>query len=351
MKAFLIFVCILALIYWVVALILRSLRNSSEKAQAEYDNREKRGYESRPDLQGARLWSPVWLPVLSVVLIISLSFLTVIPAQKCGVVITPSGVKQKSYPTGWHLVLPIYKVHKMDKTAQVYTCARSSSNLQEGDKGYKEYKASATQSGTVWAPTVDGIKMGFDISASWSIDPDYAWWIYDNVSEQDGESRFLWLEENVIKAKLKSALALTASKYTPIEVYSNKRQSIQDEVFEKMRTDISGYHLMLTQIDIREVYYNEAYEAAINAKKLEEQRVLTLIEITKQKREQEIQSEIDKNIAIQLAEGEARALQIKGQSVANNPKIVELEWISKWNGQLPTYMMSNGQGVMLNMTK
>jgi regulator of protease activity HflC (stomatin/prohibitin superfamily) len=118
-----------------------------------------------------------------------------------------------------------------------------------------------------------------------------------------------------------------------------------------MKFDISSYHLMLHQIDIREVYYNDEYENAINAKKLEEQKVLTLIEITKQKREQEIQAEIDKNIAIKVAEGEARALQIKGQSVVNNLKIVELEWITKWNGQLPTYMLGSGQGVMLNLGK
>ncbi len=329
MKTLLVIIAIAALLYWGCAQIA-----------------------NRPNKSKMKLPAPIWIPVLSGALIILLSFLTIIPAQTCGVVITPGGVKQESYATGWHLILPIYKVRLMDKTAQVYTCARSQS-VSPDDYNYKEYKAAATQSGTVWAPTVDGIKMGFDISASWAIDPGFAWWIYDNVSELDGASngRFYWLEENVIKPKLKSALALTVSKYNPIEVYSNKRQNIQDEVYEKMRKDVETYHLKLNQIDIREVYYNDDYEKAINAKKLEEQRVLTLIEITKQKREQEIQAGIDKNIAIQLAEGEARALQIKGQSVANNPKIVDLEWIAKWDGKLPTYMLGSGQGVMLNMNK
>ncbi|MDR2585460.1 MAG: hypothetical protein LBC84_04465 [Prevotellaceae bacterium] len=327
MKTLLLLFSAIAIIYWFIA----KLNNKTQKSKMPTSN--------------------VWL-ILPVILICVLSFLTIIPAQNCGVVITPSGVKQESYSTGWHFILPIYSVKLMDKTAQVYTCA-SRTTVYRDDPSYSEYKAAATQSGTIWAPTVDGIKMGFDISASWSIDPLFAWWIYDNVSELDGASngRFFWLEENVIKPKLKSALALTVSKYNPIEVYSNRRQNIQDEVYEKMRIDISSYHLVLNQIDIREVYYNEEYEKAINAKKLEEQKVLTLIEITKQKKEQEIQAEIDKNIAIKVAEGEARALQIKGQSVVNNPKIVELEWIGKWNGQLPTYMMGNGQGVMLNLGK
>ncbi|MDR2495540.1 MAG: hypothetical protein LBD21_00205 [Tannerellaceae bacterium] len=318
MKTAFIFLSVLILLYWVTAKIINS--NSRTK-----------------------LPNPLAAPIIAGVVIFSLMFITMVPAQTCGVVITPAGVMKKSYPTGWHIILPWFRIEKMDKTVQVYTCARVATEGQIG----------SAQTTTIWAPTVDGIKMGFDISASWSIDPEMAWWIYDNVSEQDGgnSGRFYWLEENVIKAKLKSALALTVSKYNPIEVYSNQRQNIQDEVFEKMKKDIAQYHLLLNQIDIREVYYNEAYENAINAKKLEEQRVLTLIEITKQKREQEIQAAIDKNIAIQQAEGEAEALRIKGQSVASNPKIVDLEWIAKWNGVLPTYMLGSNQGIMLGINK
>ena len=194
--------------------------------------------------------------------------------------------------------------------------------------------------------------MGFDISASWRIDPEYAWWIYDNVSETDGtdKGRFYWLEENVIKPKLKSALALTTSKYTPIQVYSTSREEIQAFVLERMKKDILSYHLTLEQIDIREVYYNSDYEKAINDKKLQEQKALTLVEVTKQKEELRKQAEIEKDIQITKSQGEAEALRIKGQSVASNPKIVELEWIEKWDGALPTYMLGDGQDIMLNIS-
>lgn len=295
------------------------------------------------------------LLVFPIAIIAFFLFLAVIPAQECGVVVTPGGVKHESYKTGWHFVLPWYKVERMDKTVQVYTCASlgSGESVSESDGRMTKAKRESVQGTTIWAPTVDGIKMGFAISASWRIDPEYAWWIYDNVSELDGVSngRFYWLEENVIKAKLKSSLALTASKYTPIEVYSNKREEIQQLTFEKMANDIRSYHLILEQIDIREVYYNDEYEKAINQKKLEEQKALTLIEVTKQKEELKKQALIDKDIDITKAEAEAKALQIKGQSVLNNPKVVELEWINKWNGQLPTYMLGSGTNIMLGMGK
>ncbi len=306
----------------------------------------------RKSNKGKTIFNNMLLWIIPVVYLAASSFLTIIPAQECGVVITPSGVKQHTYYTGWHLILPWYSVQTMDKTEQVYTCAKRT-DVSRSDPNYKSYKAEATQSETVWTPTIDGIKMGFDISASWRIDPEFAWWIYDNVSETDGKEngRFYWLEENVIKPKLKSALALTTSKYTPIQVYSTSREEIQSFVLERMKKDIQSYHLILDQIDIREVYYNSEYETAINQKKLEEQKALTLSEVTKQKEELKKQAEIEKDIQILNAEGEAEALKIKGASVSSNPKIVQLEWINKWDGKLPEIMTGDGNGLLLNLDK
>ena len=141
------------------------------------------------------------------------------------------------------------------------------------------------------------------------------------------------------------------SEYTPIQVYSDKRYDIQQEAAEKLRVDLKTYHLILHQIDIREVFYNPQYEESINNKKLAEQEVLRLVEVTKQKQEQLKQAMIDKDIVIQKAEGESKALQIKGMSISGNPKIIQLEWINKWNGELPRYMLGSAQGIILNPTE
>jgi regulator of protease activity HflC (stomatin/prohibitin superfamily) len=268
-------------------------------------------------------------------------FLVQIGPQEVGVLVTPSGISQDHLETGWHLVPPWTHVERMDRTVWVYTF----SNKQEEGQ-HKGPDA-------IWVPTKDGIKMGMNVSISWSIDPGYAPWILQNVSEADGgkDGRYQWIEENFIRAKAQSAIALTVSEYTPIQVYSDKRSEIQANAAKRLESELAVYHLLLRQIDIREVFYNPQYEESINNKKLAEQEALRLVEVTKQKEEQLKQSEIDKNIAIQRAEGESKALQIKGQSISNNPKIIELEWINKWNGELPTYLMGSGQGVMLDLRK
>ena len=316
MLTFLFIIAILGLVYGVIGIIV---------PRVDEDNTE--------------------LPISKQILIASIivfaftSTITKVGPQETGVLITPRGVVETPLTTGWHIVMPWNSVKMMDKTLWVYTF---SNKVNEGE----EKDADA-----IWTPTKDGIKMGLDLSISWRIDPEFAPWIYQNVSENDGgrTGRYMWIEKNIIRAKTKSALALTVSDFSPIEVYSNKRQEIQNIVQQKLKEELSPTHIILEQVDIREVFYNVEYETAINQKKLAEQEVLRLVEVTRQKEEQLKQSVIDKDIAIQMAMGESKALQIKGQSISNNPKIIQLQWIEKWNGELPQYIMGSGQGIMMNM--
>lgn len=305
----------------------------------------KHDYDKMGNITGTtehKIKLPFGIPaaVVGIVIIVLSSTIVKIGGQDAGVLVTPKGVSSEVLHTGWHFVAPWNDLHKMDKTVWVYTCSNST---KEGSKANAD---------AIWAPTKDGIKLGFDVSVSWKIDATQANWIYSNISENDGgnSGRYLWIEENVIRPKLKSIMALTVSEYSPIDAYSNKRQEIQDKVIKKMREEIKGYKLILEQVDIREIFYNSDYEKALNQKKLAEQEVLRLIEVTKQKAEQLKQASIDKDMKIQEAEGEAKALQIKGNSISSNPKIIQLQWIEKWDGALPTYMMGDGKAnVMLNL--
>lgn len=283
---------------------------------------------------------------VSTIALVLLTLIVKIDAQEIGVVVTPSGVKETELTTGWHLVWWWNSVHKMDKTVWVYTCAKSS---EEGQKPNAD---------EIWTPTKDGIKMGFDVSVSWRINPEEGSWIYQNVTENDGgqSGRYLWLEENVLRPKLKSAMAITISEYTPIEVYSIKREEIARKVYARIQKEIAQYKILIDNVDLREVYYNPDYEKAIQSKKLAEQEALRLIEVTKQKTEQLTQAKIDKDIKIQQAQGEAEALRITGQSIAANPLVVQMEWIKAWEAggsKVPTYLTSPGGGqmFMLNVGK
>lgn len=314
----------IAIIYGVIAIIMGVIRTYQDK----------RG--QRSELM-PRLPYGIISVVVSVSMLVLMSFVVVVDPKDVGVVITPRGVSKDPLHAGWNFVAPWNAVKPMDKTIWVYSLTQ---NEQEGAKRISD---------AIWAPTLDGIKMGYDISVSWRIDDNYAPWIYQNVDGQDMDdnTKYKWIEENIIRVKAKSGLAAASMKFTPIEVYSNKREEIQLLTKKFIDKELQTFHLICEQVDIREIYYNPDYEKAINQKKLAEQEVLRLIEVTKQKDEQLKQAVINKNMAIEQAKGESEALKIKGQSISDNPKIIELEWINKWDGSLPTYMMGGNQGSML----
>ena len=326
----------LILIYGLVGVILRFIKITNKLP----DGTDDRGRQKYKTVTDSIKLPYAWISFpLGVFLAGLLSLIIVVGPQEVGVVTTPSGVRAEPAHTGWHLIAWWNNVHFMDKTVWVYTCAEAP---KEGAKPNAD---------AIWAPTKDGIKMGFDVSVSWRIVGDEAPWIYQNVTENDGGNtgRYIWLEENVIRPKLKSAMALTVSNYTPIEAYSIKRQEIQNEVLQRMRDECKQYKLQLDNVDVREVYYNHDFETSINAKKLAEQEVLRLEQVTRQQEELKKQEAIKKDIQILNAQGLSEALKIKGQSITANPKVIQLEWISKWNGVLPTYMLGNGQSIMLNL--
>ena len=103
MRAFLITLCILAILYFCIAKVVNSITKNENF--------------------GSHMPDSVLFLIIPIVVLICNAFLTIVPAQQCGVVITPSGVKQETYNTGWHIIMPWYKVELMEKTAQVYTCA------------------------------------------------------------------------------------------------------------------------------------------------------------------------------------------------------------------------------------
>ena len=318
MLTFLTIVSFLGLVYGIIAMIQTRLNKAAEEKRKSGD----RYAEDYMQFPGGGLALTLSGIVFAVSFIFNLTLYS-ISAQEVGVVVRPSGVDENELGTGWHFVAPWNSVKLMDKTVWVYTLTKKSG---EGEK---------TVDDAIWAPTSDGIKMGFDISVNWHIDPSQASWIYANISaSQDGEGKYHWMEENIIRPAIKSIMPLTISKYTPIECYSDKRAEIQDRVQKALIEELAKNHIIVDVAQIREVYYNRDFELAINQKKLEEQKVLTMVQITRQKDEQLKQAEIDKNIAIQQAEGEAKALQIKGNSINANPKIIQLELINKWDGVL-----------------
>lgn len=90
---------------------------------------------------------------------------------------------------------------------------------------------------------------------------------------------------------------------------------------------------------------NRKIEATQKAQQRENELRQTIAEAEKAKAE----AEGLKQASILKAEGEAQALNIKGAALRNNPGVVELNAIDKWDGKLPTVTAGNNALPFINI--
>ncbi len=271
-----------------------------------------------------------------------------VDGQEVAVKIGLNGVQKDAVNSGIHFKLPWERIRKLDKTVWVYTFARKSTDGQR------------TDADEIWASTKDVIKVGMDVSAAWSIDDTKAPEIYSLVSSTNVEdtttnfgSKYKWIEENLIRPLVVSNITNVTALYTPMEVISTKRQQIQDEVFKRVKLDLTKYNLILKSVDFRQVYYNKDYEASVVAIQTAEKEIERQVQITAQKKELLVQAEIDKQTKIKNAEGDAESMRVRGEAISANPKIVNLEFLKVWNGEYPHTLIMNGkpESLILNTDK
>ncbi len=115
-----------------------------------------------------------------------------------------------------------------------------------------------------------------------------------------------------------------------------KREEIKTKALEMARVKI-GNLLVIEDIVIQNVALSKELESAIEAKMVQEQ------EAAKAKFIQQ-KAEIEANTAIIKAKGEAEAIRIRGRALQENPGLVQLQIVEKWNGVSPMVIGSGGNG-------
>lgn len=147
-------------------------------------------------------------------------------------------------------------------------------------------------------------------------------------------------EENIIAPVLQESVKAATSKFTAEELVT-KRVEVKEEIKKIITEKLDGSGLLVTDFNIVNFSFSESFDKSIEAKVTAEQDALA----AKNKLEQikfEAEQEIEK------ARGKAEAQRIEGQSLRENPQVIELRSIEKWNGQLPQYMTGTVPFVNLN---
>lgn len=120
-----------------------------------------------------------------------------------------------------------------------------------------------------------------------------------------------------------------------------KREEIKAKTLESSRAKI-GDLLIIEDIVIQDVKLSKELEAAIEAKMVQEQ------EAAKAKFTQ-AKAEIEAQTAIIRAKGEAEAIRVRGRAVQDNPGLVQLQIVEKWNGISPLVIGGGAGGSSANI--
>lgn len=139
--------------------------------------------------------------------------------------------------------------------------------------------------------------------------------------------------ESLILPRIQEELKQTTALYRAEQLVKN-REKIKGEVLERVRKSV-GDIIDIRDVSIANFDFTDELEAAIETKTIREQEALAKqFELDKAKK--------DAEIAIVSAQAEAEAVRIKGNALRQNPGVVELEIVNKWDGSVPSTVVIGG---------
>lgn len=149
----------------------------------------------------------------------------------------------------------------------------------------------------------NGLEIKADVSAWYRPEYEKIGHLHANIGKD-------YLRRIVIPA-LRSSARSVIGRYTPEQIYSTKRDAIQDEIYEEAKQILDEKYVDLTQILIRSIVLPSTIKAAIEGKLKQEQESLEY-EFKLQKAQKEAQRQIID------AEGKAEANRILNASLTSN---------------------------------
>lgn len=155
------------------------------------------------------------------------------------------------------------------------------------------------------------------------------------------------IQEGYMRTVIYDAYRVTANAYTSDELMAN-RVNFEQEVRIMLDSTLTQEGFTVTEFT-SQITPPESLRKMIDAKNAAVQAAL--------KAENEVkQAEANAKIAVAKAQGEAKAMKIKADaeayynrtiSASLSPIVIQEDFIEKWDGKLPTYMMGgNGSNVM-----
>lgn len=173
--------------------------------------------------------------------------------------------------------------------------------------------------------------------------------LYQNIGSQRV------IESRIIEPSIEETVKASTAKFTAEELIT-KRQDVSQTMRDIMTSKLEPYGIKVGDINIVDYQFSEEFNIAIESKVRAEQEALAernRLEKVKYEAQQKIESaKGDSESLLLKAQAEAEAIRIKTEAIKaqGGAEYVQLQWIEKWNGTLPTTNLADANGVILDLS-
>ncbi len=244
--------------------------------------------------------------ILLVVLILGFSSFSIIDPGHTGVVITLGKVSDKVLEEGIHFKLPfIQNVEQVDN--------RVLKTEVESNAASKDLQTISSK-----------VSINYRVNKASSAN------IYKNVGSD--------FTNVIVNPAIQECVKSIAAKYTAEQLITN-RAVVSTEMEDAISQKINPYGLSIEVFNIVNFDFSDEFNKAIEAKQTAQQAAL--------KAEQDLaRIKVEAEQTVEKAKAEAEAYKLKNEQLTD--KIIMMEFVDKWNGELPK--VSSDAGALFDVS-
>lgn len=193
--------------------------------------------------------------------------------------------------------------------------------------------------------TSDGKSVNVDVVYSYHMQAEKLPHIFTKFRRQNHDQ----IEDTYLKTLIKTVMQEVTTNYSVLGVYTEHREEVTKKIFDKLSAILSKDGIILENFALADVRPDQNTLKSIQAIADAQNRQEFLRREEQNKRQEAINNKIEaegkKEVAIINAEGQAEANRRLESSLT--PKLVQYEWIKKWDGKLPSVQGGNNQMIQV----
>lgn len=219
---------------------------------------------------------------------------------------------------GLHFVTPfVQSTVFYDVRTQTYTMSATS------------WEGEVKGDDSLTALTSDGQVVKIDISVRFHPDATKIYEIHQKVGPD--------YANKIIRPAVRSQVRVVVAQFPVSDVYATQREEIERRIETNLKKSLAENNIVLDEVLLRDVRFSDAFAQAIEQKQIAQQNAQRM-QYVLQKAEKEKQQKILQ------AEGDARSIELRGQAIAQNSRVVQYEYARKIAPNVSA-IITDGKGI------